>query len=121
MDTVLHIGSEAPREPSFLSALPPVLSAFAGLAYNYWWSWQPGGPELFRAIDPERWEACNQNPVRLLVESSCLEQAAANPKLVARADAMHKALAAGMARTFAIVPPATADPPGAVTCAEFLL
>ncbi len=121
MDTVLHIGSEAPREPSFLSALPPVLSAFAGLAYNYWWSWQPGGPELFRAIDPERWESCNQNPVRLLVESSCLEQAAANPKLVARADAMDKALAAELARPFAIAPPASAEQPVAFICAEYAI
>src|SRR5258708_22797737 len=121
MDTVLHIGSEAPREPSFLSALPPMLSAFAGLAYNYWWSWQPGGPELFRAIDPERWESCNQNPVRLLVETSCLEQAAANPKLVARADAMDKALAAELARPFASAPPASAEQPVAFICAEYAI
>jgi len=121
MDTVLHIGSEAPRGPSFLSALPPVLSAFAGLAYNYWWSWQPGGPELFRAIDPERWESCNQNPVRLLVETSCLDQAAANPKLVARADAMDKALAEELARPFASAPPASAEQPIAFICAEYAI
>jgi glycogen phosphorylase len=121
MTTVLPIGSEAPREPAFLSALPPALSAFARLAYNYWWSWQPGGAELFRAIDPDRWESCNQNPVRLLVESSCLTQAATNPKLVARVDVFDKALAAELARPFAPAPPASPEQPIAFICAEYAI
>jgi hypothetical protein len=32
------------------------------LAYDLWWSWHPGGPELFRDVDPYRWETCGKNP-----------------------------------------------------------
>ncbi len=50
------------------SRLPEPLGALAELAYNYRWSWTPGGPELFAAVDPDRWAACAANPVRLLQE-----------------------------------------------------
>ncbi len=50
--------------------LPDPLAPLARLAYNYRWSWLPGAPELFRAIDPERFEISGQNPVRLLQETS---------------------------------------------------
>jgi starch phosphorylase len=48
--------------------LPAALSGLAGLAYNYWWSWATGGAALFRRIDPDRWQRCAENPVRLLQE-----------------------------------------------------
>ncbi len=57
--------------------IPAPLAPLAALAYNYRWSWTPGGPELFRAIDAERFEACGQNPVRLLQEASARALAAA--------------------------------------------
>src|ERR1700733_7024474 len=50
--------------------LPGVLAPLARLAYNYRWSWLPGGPELFASIDPDRFALTNQNPVRLLQETS---------------------------------------------------
>jgi len=50
--------------------LPAELSGLADLAYNYWWSWAPGGAELFRRIDTDRWQRCEENPVRLLQEVS---------------------------------------------------
>ncbi len=50
------------------STLPLELAGLAELAYNYWWSWAPGGPELFRRIQPDRWSRCGENPVRLLQE-----------------------------------------------------
>jgi starch phosphorylase len=40
----------------------------ANLAYNLWWSWQPGGDRLFRRLDPELWERMAHNPVRFLRE-----------------------------------------------------
>ena len=49
--------------------LPEPLRPLATLAYNYRWSWLPGGPQLFAAIDPERFELSGRNPVRLLQES----------------------------------------------------
>ena len=50
--------------------LPVSLQALGELAYNYRWSWIPGGPELFERIDPQRWVLCAANPVRLLQEVS---------------------------------------------------
>ena len=34
--------------------IPGPLAPLARLAYNYRWSWTPGGPELFSGIDPAR-------------------------------------------------------------------
>ena len=49
--------------------IPDALAPLARVAYNYRWSWLPGGPELFRGVDSERFELCMRNPVRLLQES----------------------------------------------------
>ena len=35
--------------------LPEPLAPLARVAYNYQWTWLPGGPEAFRSIDPRRW------------------------------------------------------------------
>src|SRR6266567_1826203 len=91
--------------------LPPRLAPLARVAYDYRWSWTPGGPELFRAIHPERWEATGENPVRLLGEAgrAALEAAAADDGLVARAEALARALA----------PAPAAARPVAFFCAEY--
>ncbi len=67
--------------------LPGPLASLARLAYNYRWSWLPGGPELFASVDPERFELSCQNPVRLLEECrfGMLARAAANDALLASA------------------------------------
>ena len=87
------------------SRVPEPLGALARLAYDYRWSWMPGGPELFRAVDPHRWRLCGENPVRLLQEASpdALARAAADADLVARATALEDAIAAERAA------PAAAD------------
>src|SRR5215813_1126058 len=99
--------------------LPSVPSALARLAYNFWWSWQPDGPELFRDLDPDRWETCNHNPVRLLVESTRLQQAISNPRILARAAALDKALSAQLSAPFDDSPPASSQQPIAFICAEY--
>src|SRR6185295_15816471 len=48
---------------------PPLFRELRRLADNYWWSWQPDGPELFRDVSPSRWEATGHNPRRLLDET----------------------------------------------------
>ncbi len=50
--------------------LPSSLAPLARLAFNYRWSWLAGAPEMFRSIDPERFELSLQNPVRLLQDVS---------------------------------------------------
>jgi len=100
--------------------LPASLAAFARLAYNYRWSWAPGGLELFRAIDAARFEACQQNPVRLLQEASAatLARVAGDASLIERAAALEALLAADLERPAA---PGPADPthPIAFFCAEY--
>jgi glycogen phosphorylase len=67
--------------------IPAPLAPLARIAYNYAWSWLPGGSDLFRAVDPNRFELCKCNPVRLLEEASwsALERAAADAELLGRA------------------------------------
>ncbi|HYZ93144.1 MAG TPA: alpha-glucan family phosphorylase [Actinomycetota bacterium] len=50
--------------------LPEPLEALGNLAYNYWWSWTPGGPELWASIDERGWELAGHNPIRLLHDAS---------------------------------------------------
>ncbi|HEY2655196.1 MAG TPA: alpha-glucan family phosphorylase [Solirubrobacteraceae bacterium] len=67
--------------------IPAPLAPLARIAYNYAWSWLPGGTDLFLAVDADRFELCKRNPVRLLQEASwpALDRAAADTELLARA------------------------------------
>ena len=102
--------------------IPQPLAAFARLAYNYRWSWHPGGEELFRAVDPHRWALCGQNPVRLLQEASTagLSAAAADFSLRARASELEGTLQEELA-----APPleevTEAHRPIAFLCAEYAI
>jgi glycogen phosphorylase len=102
------------------SRLPARLATFARVAFNYRWSWTPGGDELFAAIDPHRWELCARNPVRLLQEASAdaLAAAAADDALVARADAVLDEIRGDLERP-AAAGAATPERPAAFFCAEF--
>jgi starch phosphorylase len=44
--------------------------ALRELARNLWFSWLPGGREVFAALDPDRFAALDQNPTALLAELS---------------------------------------------------
>src|SRR5437870_3083133 len=74
--------------------IPAALAPLARLAFNYWWSWAPGGPELFRAIDAQRFELSRQNPVRLLKEApaDALMRVARDKDFVERAESIGRAL-----------------------------
>jgi len=99
--------------------LPAPLAPLARLAYNYRWSWLPGAPELFAAIDPERFKLCLQNPVRLLQETSseALRRAAADSALVERATVLEAAVQADLERP--ADPEFAIDGPVAFLCAEY--
>jgi len=102
------------------SQVPAPLAPLARLAYNYRWSWTPGGPELFRSVDPLRWEQCGHNPVRLLGEASveACRRAAADEDLLRRAAAVEATVAADLARDSARGP-VTPERPAAYFCAEY--
>src|SRR5262249_55438021 len=80
--------------------LPGELDVFARLAYNYRWSWSFDGPDLFRAIDAERWERVAETPARLRQEPApgLLPAAARDAGLLARAAALEESIRADLAR-----------------------
>jgi starch phosphorylase len=100
--------------------LPPALAPLARLAYNYRWAWMPGGADLFRDIDAERFALCLQNPVRLLQEASTrsLHRAAADGGFVQRASRIEELVRAELAREAGSN---SLDPaaPVAFLCAEY--
>ncbi len=100
--------------------IPAPLAPLARLAFNYRWSWTPGGPALFADLDPVRWERCGENPVRALSEVApeTLARAAADDAYLQRIAAVEAAVQADLARPVADAP-ATADRPIAYFCAEF--
>jgi glycogen phosphorylase len=102
--------------------LPEPLAPLARLAFNYRWSWLPGGPELFAAVDAERFELCAQNPVRLLQETSAhtLRRAAEDEALLARARDLEARVTADLDRPAADTGgPVTAAHPVAYLSAEY--
>lgn len=66
--------------------LPASLVALERLSWNYWWSWFPDGAGIFRDLDAELWEECEQNPRLLLTRISeyRLAQMATDPIYLAR-------------------------------------
>ena len=104
------------------SRLPEPLAPLADLAYNYRWSWTPGGPELLASVDPKRWELCLGNPVRLIEETapSRLAELAADGDFVGRLRALHETVAARLAEPL-LDDPVTEDRPAAFFCAEYAI
>jgi len=104
---------------SLASRLPDAIRALARLAYNYWWSWAPGGNDLFRSVDETRWARSRNNPVRLLqeVDPPRLEALAGDRQFLARLAALQQLFEGDQAR------PRTGAPRGggevAFFCAEF--
>jgi len=102
------------------ACLPDPLKGLARLAYNYHWSWQPGGAEVFARIDRSRWRLCAGNPVRLLQEAAkeSIDAAAADDELVGAIRLALDALDAELARPSAPAP-VSPERPAAFMCAEY--
>lgn len=66
--------------------LPAPLMPLNRLAWNYWWSWAADGASIFRDLDPDLWEECEQNPRKLLARVSAyrLAQVATDPLYLER-------------------------------------
>ena len=101
------------------SRLPEPLAPLADIAYNYRWSWTPGGPELFASVDPKRWEACSANPVRLLQEThpDRLAAVAADAGFVERLGALRAQLETALAEDTLEEATVSHDAPAAFFCA----
>jgi glycogen phosphorylase len=100
--------------------LPDALQPLAHLAFNYRWSWLPGGPQVFRDLDPQLWERSQGNP-RAMIETlppHRMKQLGSDRAYVARVAALAAQVEADLGR-----PPAAAgiaaDRPVAYFCSEF--
>jgi glycogen phosphorylase len=104
------------------SRLPEPLAPLADLAYNYRWSWTPGGPELLSSVDPRRWELCLGNPVRLIEETapSRLDELARDEDFLARLADLHGTVTAKVSEPL-LTEPVTEDSPAAFFCAEYAI
>src|SRR3954453_14266201 len=80
--------------------VPEPLGVLARLAYNYRWAWDPDGPDVFRSVDPDRWDRVAENPVRLLQEAAAerLIAASEDAGLLQRAAALEERVNADLAR-----------------------
>jgi len=109
------------RGDDIAARMPRELAPLVRLAFNVWWSWQPRAGEIFREIDPARWEASGRNPVKTLRDTSaaCLAAAARNEALVARVRDLDAALERDLARPFSWPEVATVERPVAFFCAEY--
>jgi glycogen phosphorylase len=100
--------------------LPDALHALAGIAFNYRWSWMPGGAEVFRDMDPSRWDRSQGNP-RAMIETvppHRMKQLANDRAYVARVAGLAECLEGELRRPSM----ATGLPPGrpvAYFCSEF--
>src|SRR5260221_8628782 len=82
-------------------SLPQSLRALDRLSWNYWWSWQPDGPSIFRDLDPEIWEDYEHNPRLLLAKTSeyRLAQMATDPVYIDRVRRLTEAFERYMSAT----------------------
>jgi starch phosphorylase len=101
--------------------LPEALAPLARLAYNYRWSWLPGGSELFRSVDSARFEICRENPVRLLQEAplKALRRAAGDEELLERAGVLEAQVTADLERPPSGGTGTAGAGPVAFLCAEY--
>ncbi len=106
---------------------PPLFRELRALAANYWWSWQPDGPELFRDISPSRWEESGHNPRALLDTTplSRLTELDVDPRFRARArdllDRFVTHMAARSAWAASLAPRLSPESPVAYFSAEFAI
>jgi starch phosphorylase len=100
---------------SLAGKIPPELAPLAHAAYDFGWSWTPGGREMFQSIDPGRYWFYSGNPIQVLEQTPAprLRQLAADEGFVRRANAVRDALVANLGGEDADAPRV------AFVCAEF--
>ncbi|MCB1023087.1 MAG: alpha-glucan family phosphorylase, partial [Acidobacteria bacterium] len=91
------------------------------MSWNYYWSWDSDASEVFRDLDPEIWESCEQNPRELLtrVHDLRLWQKAVEPDYIAKIEQLKNRFeqyAAEPAKAFGEI---TTENPVAYFCAEY--
>ena len=101
--------------------IPENLKPLENISWNYFWSWNTGGAELFRELDWALWEKCEQNPRLFLreIEELRLWQKSTDPdylqKLAHFAEVQENYLAKSPEARGSI----SAEHPAAYFCAEY--
>jgi glycogen phosphorylase len=115
-------GSTTARQ-TLAEQLPDPLRPLARLAFNFWWTWQPDGEALWSCIDPEAWNACERNPVRLLRElpRRTLLDATSDAAIRDRMASLASRLDAYLARPPSAASRARPDAPVAFLCSEYAI
>src|SRR5205807_8891687 len=114
-------------QPQFaMRELPATLQPLEALSWNYWWSWAPDGAEIFRDLDSNLWQQCEQNPRLVLTQISDLRltQMAADPSFAERVQKLDERFVAYTSETrpwpkLQLSPRITTQNPVAYFCAEF--
>ncbi len=77
---------KAIRRFSVRTVLPTRIEGLGVLASNLRWSWHPPTRDLFESIDPIKWAAAKEDPVKLLsrLSAQALDALAADDEFVAR-------------------------------------
>ena len=72
MQTAVGLQAEQNYKTDFYykRELPEKLEFLDVLSWNFFWSWRPEAATLFRELDPQLWDKCEQNP-RLLLKKIC--------------------------------------------------
>ena len=106
--------------------LPTTLKPLDELSWNYWWSWAPDGAEVFRDLDPNLWQQCEQNPRLVLgqITDLRLTQVAADPDYADRVQKLYERFSAYMSDAqpwpkLQLKRYITRETPIAYFCAEF--
>ena len=101
--------------------LPQALKALNELSANYFWSWRPEGQLLFRDLDPQLWDECEQNPRVMLKSVSELRllQKATDSGYVARLARFRSELGEYLSATAVSRGIVTPENPAAYFCAEY--
>ena len=81
----------AVREFNVVPAIPEPLKGLSELASNLHWTWDRDTQSLFRTLDPELWQQCGRDPLRLLaaITATGWARLAADPEIVAAVDSAH--------------------------------
>ena len=76
-----------------LPSMPDKIAHLQDLARNIWYAWTPDLISLFRRLDQDMWDACNQNPVQMLarVSQEKLREAAEDESFVAHLERVYGA------------------------------
>jgi starch phosphorylase len=82
------------RTVTVLPHLPGRLQTLHKLAYNLWWAWNHEAVGLFRRIDPDKFEALENSPVKLLgaIDQDRLDQLQRDDGFLAHMDRVEESL-----------------------------